>query len=62
MFVTLTVMRGAHYLTVVCTYNHAYGWVVDASIDEYGNTVTLTEQERSEAIRRASEGEDDTGR
>ena len=39
MFVTLTVMRGAHYLTVVCTYNHAYGWVVDASIDEYGNTV-----------------------
>ena len=62
MFVTLTVMRGAHYLTVVCTYNHAYGWVVDASIDEFGNAVALTKQEQAEVIRRAFAGEDETGR
>ena len=62
MFVTLTVMRGAHALTVVCTYDHAYGWVVDASIDEFGNAVALTKQEQAEALLRASEGEDETGR
>ena len=62
MTATLTVMRGAHYLTVVCTYTNAYGWVVDAAIDEFGNRVVLTRQEQAEAIRRASVGEDETGR
>ena len=60
--VTLTVMRGAHYLTVVCTHNNAYGWVVDAAIDEFGNAIALTKREQTEAIERASKGEDETGR
>ena len=60
--VTLTVLRhGCQYLTVVLTHG-AYGWVVDCSIDEMGTPVVLTPAETAEAIRRASEGEDDTGR
>lgn len=58
---TLTLMRGAHYLTVSLE-QEALGWVVRFAMDEFGNTVVLTEQERSEAIERASTGEDETGR
>jgi hypothetical protein len=61
MTATLTVMRGQDYLTVALSHI-ASKWVVTAALDEYGNTVTLTEQEWSEAIRRASKGEDETGR
>ena len=59
---TLTVLRnGCQYLTVVLTHG-SYGWVVDCALDEMGTPVVLTHEETVEAIRRASEGEDDTGR
>lgn len=61
MMVTLTLMRGAHYLTVALSYR-ASEWSVVVAMDEFGNTVVLTPQEQAEAIRRASMGEDETGR
>ena len=59
--VTLTVMRGEVYLTVVLLHGPA-GWVVATAMDEDGVPVTLTTQERMRAILRAAAGEDETGR
>ena len=58
---TLTVMRGEDYLTVSLS-QQASVWSVTAAMDEAARAVILTEQERAEAIRRASDGEDETGR
>lgn len=58
---TLTVMRGEDYLTVALSQQTSV-WSVTVAMDEAARVVTLTEPERAEAIRRASDGEDETGR
>ncbi len=61
--VTVTVLRGEEptYLSVeLSCVNHA--WLVNLALDEDGNEVQLTTQERSEAIALAESGVDETGR
>lgn len=61
--VTVTVLRGEEpvYLSVeLSCVNHA--WLVNLALDEDGNEVQLTSQERSEAIALAESGVDETGR
>jgi hypothetical protein len=49
------------YLSVeLSCVNHA--WLVNLALDEDGNEVQLTTQERSEAIALAESGVDETGR
>jgi hypothetical protein len=60
--VTLTVQRHTEDLTVYLTRDRKRGWRVRVCLSEDGDPRRLSPAERQEALRRAADGMDETGR
>jgi hypothetical protein len=59
---TVTVVRGDVYLTVVVSHGTRSPDRVVEALDEDGDRVTLTPDERAAAVHLARDGADETGR
>jgi len=60
MEVTLTIRRPDQDITVVLR-RVGQKWKISEALDEFGRTVRLNSEERSEVVQRAELGQDETG-
>jgi hypothetical protein len=59
---TVTICRNQLDLTVLVSYNTRGRDRIVVAIDENGERVRLTPEERAQALARARDGQDETGR